>query len=110
MPSPPEDILEAYARSLFDSWARDIERTLVFDDYSLFMVVEEGSVSGRSVILVAAGLFINGLAKYGDVRAGARQALNDMEWLADQFVERAKEQPLTADQAVRPLRHDSPSL
>lgn len=102
--------LERYARSLFAVWEQDIEVGLPFADYSLFLSIEEGSLTGKSKILVAATVFGSSVIALGGLVAGVREIKNGAEWVADRFVERAKEHPLTHNKPLKYSRHDSASL
>jgi hypothetical protein len=99
MENPPEAELEAYARSLFTAWERDINSALPFDDYSLYMSVEEGSLLGKSKITVAAATFVAGVIGYGGFVQGVREVKNNAEWVADR-----------EDKPLRWSRHDSAAL
>jgi len=53
-PAPPEDDLIAYARRVFDKMDAAAEKLLSFEDYSLYLAVEEGSVKGFGKVAVYA--------------------------------------------------------
>ena len=64
-PAPPEDDLIAYARRIFDKMDAAAEELLSFDDYSLYLSVEEGSVKGLGKVAVCAYALYQGIAQYG---------------------------------------------
>lgn len=64
-PAPPEDDLIAYARRIFNQMDTEAEKLLPFDDYSLYLAVEEGSVKGLGKVAVYASALYLGIAQYG---------------------------------------------
>lgn len=68
--APPEDDLIAYARRIFNKMDAAAEELLSFDDYSLYLSVEEGSVKGLAKVAIIASTFINFIANYGSVIQG----------------------------------------
>jgi hypothetical protein len=69
-PAPPEDDLVAYAKRIFDEMDAATEKFLPFDDYSLYLAVEEGSIKGRGKVAVLAGTLYFGIAQYGSFVQG----------------------------------------
>lgn len=69
-PAPPEDELIAYARRIFDEMDAAAEKFLPFADYSLYLVVEEGSIKGRGKVAVFATALYFGIAQYGSFIQG----------------------------------------
>ncbi|MDV3470182.1 hypothetical protein RZA67_15780 [Stenotrophomonas sp. C3(2023)] len=70
--------IREHSNEVFDAWARDIEERLLLPDYSIALVVEEGSIKGKGKILVAATALYGGICSYGSFVSGvetiARQA------------------------------------
>ncbi|MBE0585760.1 MAG: hypothetical protein IH612_18610 [Desulfofustis sp.] len=64
-PAPPEEDLIAYARRVFDKMDAAAEELLLFDDYSLYLAVEEGSIKGSSKVAVLAATLYFGIGQYG---------------------------------------------
>jgi len=64
-PAPREDDLIAYARRIFYEMDAAVEKYLPFDDYSLYLAVEEGSLKGSSKVAVLAGTLYFGIGQYG---------------------------------------------
>lgn len=69
-PAPPEDDLIAFARRIFDEMDAATEKYLPFDDYSLYLAVEEGSIKGRGRVAVLATTLYFGIAQYGSFIQG----------------------------------------
>jgi len=69
-PAPPEDDLIAYARRIFDKMDTAVEELLSFEDYSLYLAVEEGSVKGFGKVAVYASAFVTCVAQYGSFIQG----------------------------------------
>lgn len=69
-PAPPEDDLIAYARRVFDKMDAAAEGLLPFEDYSLYLAVEEGSVKGFGKVAVYASAFVTCVAQYGSFIQG----------------------------------------
>ncbi len=68
--APTEDELIAYARRIFDKMDAAAENILPFDDYSLYLSVEEGSLKGSSKIAVVAYALYLGIGQYGSFVRG----------------------------------------
>lgn len=68
--APTEDDLIAYARRVFDKMDTVAEEILPFDDYSLYLAVEEGSLKGRSRVAVVATALYLGIGQYSDFVQG----------------------------------------
>ncbi|BCO11606.1 hypothetical protein GEOBRER4_n3730 [Citrifermentans bremense] len=69
-PAPTEDQLIAYARRIFDEMDAAVEEFLPFNDYSLYLAVQEGSVKGLGKVAVAASALYVGIAQYGSFIQG----------------------------------------
>ena len=64
-PAPPEEDLIAYARRIFDKMDAAAEEFLPFDDYSLYLSVEEGSIKGFGKVGVWVGGLYLAIGNYG---------------------------------------------
>jgi len=64
-PAPPEDYLVAYARRIFEEMDSAAEEYLSFDDYSLYLAVEEGSIKGLGKVAILASALYTAIAQYG---------------------------------------------
>lgn len=69
-PAPPEDYLVAYARRIFEEMDSAVEEFLPFDDYSLYLAVEEGSIKGFGKVALYASALYAGIAQYGSFIQG----------------------------------------
>lgn len=70
VPSLPREQFESYSTNLFDVWESEVASAIPFDDYALSLEVEEGSITGRGKIAVAAGVLYFGIGNYGDFIGG----------------------------------------
>jgi hypothetical protein len=70
IPAPPEDDLIAYAKRIFDKMDVATEEILPFEDYSLYLSVEEGSIKGLGKVMVYASALYTGIAMYGSFVQG----------------------------------------
>ncbi len=68
--APSEDDLIAYARRVFDEMDAAAENILPFDDYSLYLSIEEGSLKGSSKIAVVVYALYLGIGQYGSFVRG----------------------------------------
>jgi len=64
-PAPPEEDLIAYARRIFYKMDVAAEEFLPFDDYSLYLSVEEGSIKGFGKVGVWVGGLYFAIGAYG---------------------------------------------
>ena len=62
--------LEDYSNRLFNEWDSAVSKTLLLEDYSLSLEIEEGSIKGRGKIAVAIGVLYIGIGNYGDFVSG----------------------------------------
>jgi hypothetical protein len=92
IPAPPEDQLFLYARRLFSQLDGAAETLLPFDDYSLFIAVEEGSVKGGGKVMVRAAALVGLISGYGSFMQGLREVGATGRAVADYFVETAADE------------------
>jgi len=96
VPAPPEDYLIAYARRIFKEMDSAVEEYLPFDDYSLYLAVEEGSIKGfGKVALYTAAALYTGIAQYGSFIQGVEIIKRQGHTVAQAIVNAASK-----DQAV----------
>lgn len=69
-PAPPEDYLVVYAKKIFKEMDSAVEEYLPFDDYSLYLSVEEGSIKGLGKVALCAYALYEGIAQYGSFIQG----------------------------------------
>lgn len=71
-PSLPPSELESFSITLFDTWERSVEQTLILNDYALSLRIEVGSVKGLGkVAAVLAALYL-GIGEYGSFINGLK--------------------------------------
>ena len=79
--------LEEMSTRVFDEWDKYIDLTLSLPDYSLFLQVEEGSISGRGMVAAGVVAVYMGVGNYGDFIQGVRtvneQLASAREYLSD---------------------------
>ena len=76
VPSLPREEFELYSTSLFDEWEVYAAKILGLSDYSLFLNVEEGSISAKGKVAATVGALYLGIAQYGSFVSGVK-ALNE---------------------------------
>lgn len=64
------DEFKSYSVELFDVWERQIDDTLSISDYSLQLVVEEGSIKGAAKVAAVAYAIYMGIGNYGSFISG----------------------------------------
>jgi hypothetical protein len=89
VPSIPRSELELHATRLFDSWESVVGQSLALPDYSLFLQLEEGSISGRAKIAAALGALYLGIADYGGFISGLGTIRQQVVAVGDYVAERA---------------------
>ena len=62
--------LEKLSNSLFDEWEAYVDQSLTLPDYSLFLLVEEGSIIGQGKIMTGAKALVIGITAYGGLMSG----------------------------------------
>jgi hypothetical protein len=90
VPSLPRDRFESYSTNLFDVWEREVAGSLPFDDYSLSLEVEEGSIRGKGKIAVAAGVLYFGIGNYGDFVSGLETIYGQVTYLGERLFQSAR--------------------
>lgn len=88
VPSVDADRLESMSNELFDEWAEYVGKSLALEDYSLFLLVEEGSINGWGKIKTGAQVLFIGISAYGGLYSGleiiGKQLVSTKEFLAEQ--------------------------
>ncbi len=90
VPSLPRDQFESYSTNLFDVWEREVAGAIPFDDYAISLEVEEGSITGRGKIAVAAGVLYFGIGNYGDFIGGLETIHGQITYVGERLFQAAK--------------------
>lgn len=69
-PSFKKDDFEKFSTELFDAWYKHVETHLNLPDYSLTLVIEEGSIKGGGKIAAAAAALYVAIGNYGGFVSG----------------------------------------
>jgi hypothetical protein len=89
IPSIARTELEAAAIRLFDKWDKGASIALSLDDYSISLVVEEGSIKGRGAIMATAAVLYLGIGNYGDFIQGLKTINEQLIGVRDYLAEEA---------------------
>ena len=84
------DAFEEYSSALFDEWDAHVESHLRLADYSLTLVIEEGSISGRGKIAASAALFYFAIGNYGDFISGLKTIQEQASFVNTVLFDKAK--------------------
>ena len=67
-----QDALEEYSSALFDEWDAHVESHLLLADYSLTLVIDEGSDSGKGKIAASLAFVYFAIGNYDDFISGLK--------------------------------------
>jgi hypothetical protein len=81
---------EQHASDLFDEWEAYVGSVLNLADYSLSLVVEEGSIKGKGKVTAAAIVLYFGIGNYGDFVSGLHTIRDQASYLGDALFNQAK--------------------
>lgn len=83
---------EAYSIDLFEKWSSDVKATITFEDYSLYLVVEEGSIKGVGKVVAGSltALYF-GIASYGSFVSGVKTISSQGDYVTQQLFTSAKD-------------------
>ncbi len=90
VPALPPDEFEEYSTRLFDDWESYVSELLTLPDYHLALDVQEGSISAKSKVLVAAGALYGGIVAYGSFISGLNTIHGQVKAVSEFFGERAQ--------------------
>lgn len=82
---------EAYSIDLFEKWSSDVKDAITFEDYSLYLVVEEGSIKGVGKVVAGSltALYF-GIASYGSFVSGVKTISSQADYVTQQLFTSAK--------------------
>jgi len=81
---------ELYSTELFDEWERYVESVLNLPDYSLTLVIEEGSIKGTGKVAAAVAALYFGIGSYGDFIGGVQNIRAQAEYISNALFDQAK--------------------
>ena len=83
---------EQLALSLFDEWDEQVASNLQLPDYSLTLVVEEGSIKGKGKIAASAAVLYFAIGHYGDFFSGLQTIKSQADYVTSILFQQAKSQ------------------
>jgi hypothetical protein len=92
--------LIAYARRIFEEMDSAAEEYLPFDDYSLYLSVEEGSIKGLGKVALCASALYAGIAQYGSFIQGV-EILKRQGCAVAQAIVNAASKDLAVEQVLK---------
>lgn len=107
--SLPKRQFEEYSTHLFDEWEAYVGRTLQLPDYSLSLVVEEGSIKAAGRIAAALGVLYIGIGQYGSFISGLQIIHSQIRTVSEYLGERAGA-PFQSSSAKLKVRRSGESL
>ncbi|MDF1629135.1 MAG: hypothetical protein P1U78_04985 [Alcanivoracaceae bacterium] len=87
--SLPKRQFQEYSAHLFDEWETYVDRELQLPDYSLSLVVEEGSIKAVGRIAAALGVLYIGIGQYGSFISGLQIIHGQVRTVSGYLGERA---------------------
>lgn len=87
--SLPKRQFQEYSAHLFDEWEIYVDRELQLPDYSLSLVVEEGSIKAVGRIAAALGVLYIGIGQYGSFISGLQIIQGQVRTVSGYLGERA---------------------
>lgn len=107
--SLPKRQFEEYSAHLFDEWEIYVDQELQLPDYSLLLVVEEGSVKAVGRIAAALGVLYIGIGQYGSFISGLQIIHGQVRTVSGYLGERAGA-PFQSSKAKPRIRRNGESL
>ncbi|WP_215397300.1 hypothetical protein [Rheinheimera oceanensis] len=107
--SLPKRQFEDYSAHLFDEWQFYVDRELQLPDYSLSLVVEEGSIKAVGRIATTLGVLYIGIGQYGSFISGLQIIHEQVRTVGGYLAERAGA-PFQSSKAKPRVRRNGESL
>lgn len=107
--SLPKWQFEKYSAHLFDEWEAYVDRELKLPDYSLSLVVEEGSIKAVGRIAATLGFLYIGIGQYGSFISGLQIIHSQVRTVSGYLGERAGA-PFQSSGAKPKIRRSGESL
>jgi len=82
---------EHYSTDLFDEWDKYVETNLYLPDYSLTLVIEEGSIKGGGKIAATAAALYFAIGNYGDFVSGLHTIREQASYVTNALFDQAKQ-------------------
>lgn len=108
-PTLSKGALETYSLELFDRWELNVESKLFIPDYSLSLVIEEGSIKGKGYIYAALTTLYFAIGNYGSFISGLQTISAQVVTVSD-FLTKTAEQPLIPNLGEKKIRKQSGTL
>lgn len=81
---------EHYSTALFDEWDSYVETHLDLADYSVSLIIEEGSIKGAGKIAATAGVLYLALGNYGGFISGVQTIREQASYVTNALFDQAK--------------------
>jgi len=85
-----KEAFEQYSNELFDEWDWHVETHLSLSDYSVTLIVEEGSIKGAAKIGAAAGALYLAIGNYGSFIQGLQIMREQASYVTNALFDDAK--------------------
>jgi hypothetical protein len=109
VPSLPKRQFEEYSAHLFDEWEIYVDQVLELPDYSLSLVVEEGSIKAVGKIAAALSVLYIGIGQYGSFISGL-QIIHDQVRTVSGYLAVRAGAPFQSSKAKPKARRNGESL
>ncbi len=90
-PAFAKEDFEHYSTMLFDEWDAYIEKYLNLPDYSVTLVIEEGSIKGLGKIAATAGAIYIAIGNYGGFVSGVQAIQEQASYVTSALFDKAKQ-------------------
>jgi hypothetical protein len=81
---------QRHSTELFDAWDKEVESRLNLPDYSLSLVVEEGSIKANGTIAATAAALYLAIGNYGSFMSGLQTLEKQIAYVTDTLFDQAK--------------------
>src|SRR5699024_1466238 len=89
-PAFDRETFERYSTELFDKWDRQIGESLRLTNYSLTLVIEEGSINGKGKVAAGLAALYFGIAQYGGFVTGLETIYAQSTYITNALFSEAK--------------------
>jgi hypothetical protein len=109
-PELADDVLESYARTLFQVFDDSAEHLLPLPDYDLHLDVEEGSIKGKGTVWVTTAALVFGIGHFGSFVQGLREIHGLAKAVGDRLIQSAPQHLPTPAAHLTWSRSDSATV
>lgn len=90
-PAFDKDDFAQYSTQLFEDWDKYVETHLNLPDYSVTLVIEEGSIKGLGRIAATAGALYLAIGNYGGFISGVQTIRDQASYITNALFDQAKQ-------------------